>query len=372
MWGISFLVVGAILLLLSHLYPNFAIWYARFIYPIIPHTVGRFISLFPFSVNEVLMIILLISALYGLGDNIIKSFSAKGRAKLQAQNKKEAFWGFTIFSALFLHYVLFTGMNYNRESFADHIGITVQDSSTSELVQLYKILVEKAEGLADQVQTDEAGFFVLNQAVVYDDARQSMQNLNNLYGGLGTYFPQPKALRFLSNFYSKLNIGGFISILLNEANYNPNLPDQNIPFTIAHELAHAVGHYREDEANFIAYLACINSENIDFQYSALYSAIRHTLVKLRTHLCCSGYRTVYSLLPQQIQRDFVSARTYQQAHQGTVGDIHTRINDVILKLNQQTDGVQSYGRMVDLLLAYYRDQFVLDEHGASILCSDDF
>ena len=31
------------------------------------------------------------------------------------------------------------------------------------------------------------------------------------------------------------------------------------------------------------------------------------------------------------------------------------MNDAYLRLNQQEDGVQSYGRMVDLLLAYYRE-----------------
>ena len=101
MWGISFFIVGSIFLLLSHLYPDFAIWYARYIYPIIPHTMGRFISLFPFSVNEVLLILVLLVFLYELGYIILKSFSAEGRAKLKEQNKKETFWVFTILSALF-------------------------------------------------------------------------------------------------------------------------------------------------------------------------------------------------------------------------------------------------------------------------------
>ena len=32
-----------------------------------------------------------------------------------------------------------------------------------------------------------------------------------------------------------------------------------------------------------------------------------------------------------------------------------QMNDVYLKANSQEDGVKSYGRMVDLMLEYYRD-----------------
>ena len=35
-------------------------------------------------------------------------------------------------------------------------------------------------------------------------------------------------------------------------------------------------------------------------------------------------------------------------------DAKETVNDTYLKANGQTDGVRSYGRMVDLLLAYYR------------------
>ena len=33
-----------------------------------------------------------------------------------------------------------------------------------------------------------------------------------------------------------------------------------------------------------------------------------------------------------------------------------QINDVYLKVNDQKDGVKSYGRMVDLMLEYYKNR----------------
>ena len=44
------------------------------------------------------------------------------------------------------------------------------------------------------------------------------------------------------------------------------------------------------------------------------------------------------------------------AFQGKVAEVSTRVNDTYLKLQDQQDGIQSYGRVVDLMLAYHRRQ----------------
>ena len=42
--------------------------------------------------------------------------------------------------------------------------------------------------------------------------------------------------------------------------------------------------------------------------------------------------------------------------EGRVAEASARLNDKYLRANRQKDGVRSYGRMVDLMLAYYKDQ----------------
>ncbi|MFQ8979614.1 MAG: DUF3810 family protein [Waltera sp.] len=39
------------------------------------------------------------------------------------------------------------------------------------------------------------------------------------------------------------------------------------PATMCHELAHIRGYIYEDEANFIAFLACVESDDSTFQYA---------------------------------------------------------------------------------------------------------
>ena len=45
-----------------------------------------------------------------------------------------------------------------------------------------------------------------------------------------------------------------------------------------------------------------------------------------------------------------------EPYKGEAAEIHNKVNDAYLKANNQTDGVQSYGRMVDLLIAQYEKE----------------
>ena len=61
-----------------------------------------------------------------------------------------------------------------------------------------------------------------------------------------------------------------------------------------------------------------------------------------------------SNLCEEAQRDFDANNAYWEQFEGQVAEIADNINDTYLKAQNQTDGVQSYGRVVDLLLAKYR------------------
>ncbi|MCL2616985.1 MAG: DUF3810 domain-containing protein [Defluviitaleaceae bacterium] len=346
---------GLVLILVSQRHPGFAAWYSAYFFPVFPRAVGRFFGVFPFSVFEVLLVLVVLRILAGVGWTAVSLGNAYGRAKLLARAKVMPLRLMYTVSVVFLVFVLTAGINYNRESYADRIGITVQGSYADELVRLYLLLVERATLLSGQIETDADGYFALRRDGLYEHARQSMRDLNALYGGLGYSFPRAKAPMMSRLLLSNMNISGFFSPWTMEANYNGDIPGQSIPFVINHELAHVAGHMREDEANFIAYLASRNSSNADFKYSATYTALVYTLNAMRRAVNAERYAELFGLLPDQIVRDFAFARRYWQAFEGRPAEMATRANDAYLRMNQQEDGVQSYGRMVDLMLAYYRE-----------------
>ena len=93
-----------------------------------------------------------------------------------------------------------------------------------------------------------------------------MIRLGQSYPQLDGYYPYPKPL-INSRLLSVQQLCGIYSPFTIEANYNREMPYYNIPHTICHELSHLKGFMREDEANFIGYLACIGSDSPDFRYS---------------------------------------------------------------------------------------------------------
>ena len=63
---------------------------------------------------------------------------------------------------------------------------------------------------------------------------------------------------------------------------------------------------------------------------------------------------LYEQLDPQAIEDLGENNRFWDQFEGTVAEVSTKVNDTYLKAHSQTDGVKSYGRMVDLMLVYYR------------------
>ena len=103
----------------------------------------------------------------------------------------------------------------------------------------------------------------------YEKIPPALPAMKGKFGG-----PKPYALSFI---LSKMGIGGFYFPFTGEASYNRDLPGISRPFVMAHEMAHQRGFTRENEANFIAYVVCMNSAEPELRYSAAMSALIYLL-----------------------------------------------------------------------------------------------
>ncbi|HCB91141.1 MAG TPA: DUF3810 domain-containing protein, partial [Ruminococcaceae bacterium] len=61
-------------------------------------------------------------------------------------------------------------------------------------------------------------------------------------------------------------------------------------------------------------------------------------------------------LSSGVRRDLAYGAAYWRQFAGPVADASESVNDRYLKANRQSEGVKSYGRMVDLLLALQRKE----------------
>jgi hypothetical protein len=185
-------------------------------------------------------------------------------------------------------------------------------------------------------------------------AQSSYQPLAATYPSLGGYTARPKPVR-LSRGMSYLDITGVYTFYTTEANVNVDVPAYSIPVTMLHELAHFKGYMREEEANFLAYLACTQSDNEDFAYSGTMLAMIHSTNALYS-ADRQRYDAVMSQLSDGVWRDLAANSAYWKQFEGPVAEVSSKVNDVYLRSNKQEAGVKSYGQMVDLLLANSRKQ----------------
>lgn len=77
-------------------------------------------------------------------------------------------------------------------------------------------------------------------------------------------------------------------------------------FTLAHELAHASGFAREEEADLVAFLACLDSGDPYLTYAGAYGMLGRVLTVLAASAPCEWEQSS-ATLPEAVRRDFAEA-----------------------------------------------------------------
>lgn len=347
--GIALWAVALLLSLAARMLQDFAQWYSVRIYPIWVGSIGRLAGYLPFSVSELLLCLLVL----GIPVCVYRTVTRAVRIG----NRDWGKWAYAWFLNLFLLtailcflYVVNCGINYHRTSFSDCTGIRTEEYSAEELKEVCLWLTGEIAACSKEVERDRKGGMVVS-GQAGENAADAMERLGRDYPELAGYYPQPKKL-VNSWILSVQSLTGIYSPFTIEANYNGDMQAYNIPFTACHELSHLRGFMQEQEANFIAFLACGRLGDPAFAYSGnLYGWIECMNVLYRTDN--AAWKEVRSRLPADAEADLEGNRAFWAKYDGKIAEVSNRINDTYLKANGQKDGVKSYNRMVDLIVAYY-------------------
>lgn len=330
--------------------------FALHIYKWLSQFVSLFTGIIPLSLAELLLMILPIFLIIILIKFIGRIIKDKNNIKIYLT---KAFINILCSaSLLFFLFIILGGLNYYRYSFTYYSNLEVKKSSLEELYGLTRTLAQQANELRDQIPLeDENGVFKLSMSKfeLADEANRAMASLAKVYPVLGGRYSSPKPI-LLSPLMSYTEITGIFIPFTMEANVNVHISDYSIPYTMFHELAHQRGFMREDEANFISYLAGINSDNVELMYSSTMLALINSGNALYGENK-EMYFEVRSTYSDGVIRDIRANSQYWTKYEDSViSTISNKINDTYLKANAQVDGVKSYGRMVDLMLAKYRKE----------------
>lgn len=346
--------VSLTLTLLAKNTTGFAEWYSTNIYPFFVGTVGRITSVLPFSLCEILLYTVIILAAVGVTFTVVRFIKGKGKRKRLMTRVLAVVLNFAV--SVFFVFTLFCGINYNRTPFSSVSGFTIEAYTAQELADLCVYILKNANDAAGKIETDETLTVELDGKIDLDEeCKKAMNRLGERYDSLSGFYPNAKAV-IASEGMSYMKILGMYAPFTIEANYNANAPDFAKPFTVCHELSHLKGFMREDEANFIAYLACTGSDNVYLQYAGWVYALIYAANALYSAAGSDIYNELMSYADSKILAELKANSEYWKKYETPVATVATTVNDTYLKSQGQTDGKKSYGRFVDLMISYRKMQ----------------
>lgn len=250
-------------------------------------------------------------------------------------------------------FCLLWGVYYYSSSFEEQSGLNAEPISLARLESVTNYFAGLANEYGKAVCRDENGIFAEDLQSIFDASPTLYRQVEALFPCLSG--PERRAKQFsFSKALSFLDFTGFFFPFTGEANINIDSPACYIPSTIAHELAHQRGVAAEDEANFVAVLACLENGNPVYCYSACLLAYTH----LGNALYSADYNAwlkVYSSLSENVRADISFNREYWSRFETPVSSVSNSVYTGFLQSYGQSLGLKSYGACVDLLTAYYYD-----------------
>jgi hypothetical protein len=328
--------------------------YSNFFYQYI----GRLISLigqpFKFSLAEIGLVILLIALVIWLIWLIQKAWNGYLSAlDVGAYLLYRVIWvGGTV---MILFFVLW-GFNYQRQPLAVNLNLPGRETRPGELEAICSLVVNRMNlsyeaARAKQEWSNEAGLPMRREQLykLLEDSYQSLEMLGRAKDG---GFSQPKPLLF-SPWLSSLGISGIYSPFTGEANYNEEAPPCDLPYVVAHEKAHQRGFAREDEANFVGFLACVNSPDPFIRYSGYLQAMPRVMNVLAT-TNEEQYRVLAARIGQGPRSDLQGRAAFWQLREDRVlSAIARRSNDTFLRVNRVRSGIANYDEVTALIINYF-------------------
>lgn len=306
---------------------------------------AAFGDIFPFSLFEifVMLIPLLIALVVFLA---VRSFK-HGMGVRFTLNL------FAVVLIIFSEYTLSLGIAYNTTPLGERMGLSDVEVTEERLAVVMTSLRDEVNLLSQQISYNDDGISQPDYSFsdVSEKICASYENFSEEYGFPNTFVSHAKPIIF-GNVMSYFRLTGIYTFYTGEANVNSAYPMYDMTFTAAHELSHQRGILRENEANFMAYMVNSTSDDVYLRYSAalsMYEYIGSALYRTNKEM----YYEIASGLSEFAKGDIRASSAVTQRYGDTfLADLSNFMNDLFLKSNG-TDGVVTYGRVVELTVAYF-------------------
>ncbi len=338
--------------------PAFADFFNEYISGIFRFLFAQISNILPFSIAEACILLIPVFLFF------IIRYVWKYRCNTRKSTIVTLTCTFSIASAFLSSFVFTFSAGYRGSELEDKIGIEAVAIDKYDLYNSAEYLIEEINKLSPEIEYDDEGFSVMPYS--FSEMNDKLIDAYDKFG---------KKYDFIHNFYSKLkpvllseamsyaHITGIYTFFTGESNINIIFPDYTIPYTAAHELAHQRGIAREDEANMMAFLVSIESDDKYIKYCAyvnMYEYVASALRKADKEL----YKKADTMLDVNVYNEQVAySKFFKKYSKSVTSQISGAVNNIYLQ-SQGTEGRKSYGMVVDLTVAYFKHNNLIPKNTA--------
>jgi hypothetical protein len=275
----------------------------------------------------------------------------------------------TIAAVVVAGFYLLWGLNYARAPLQTRLGwkpierpadAAESERQTEEIALLTQQLIEAANrsyqefaGTDDLGRPSQPPAGATSIDATIDAAFVRVQERLLLEPGFGAARGRAKPLS-ASVILNYLQLSGFYFPWTAEANYNRLVPPPTLAHVIAHEKSHQRGIAREDEANFLGYLACAMSDDPYTRYSGYLFAQQQLLGELvRRDL--NRAREIAALRAKGMLRDIEAINLFWAQYEGRAAELSESMNNRYLRSQGERRGVAAYAASRNLIVLFARN-----------------
>ena len=354
---ISYILLGlallsAVILLAARLSPSFAVFFNGYVGGTVRALLALLTNSLPFSLAELLIILLPVFI------TLLIIYAVNSRSKSLRSILTYFVTLISGVSIIFTIFVFSFGTGYHVPTLYERFDIENDGVTINELEETAQKLVTEINQRVGKISFGSEGFskmpYSLNE--MNNVLNSAFKTVSEKYDFVQSFKSNIKPV-LMSVPMSYTHTTGVYSFFTGEANLNVDFPDYTLPYTAAHELAHQRGIARENEANFIAFLVCIESGDVYSEYSAYLNMFEYVAASLY-HSDSEAYKRVYNSLSTSAKSEIAAySRFYEKYRDSRAGEISSAINDAYLIANGTQEGTKSYGLVVDLAVAYFKGVF---------------
>jgi hypothetical protein len=348
-WSWVLLIILTILIKWMSWYPGFVERnYSEGIYPFIARIQRFLFGWVPFSLGDLFYAFLVLVILFKTFQFFRALFKKKVNRHYFISGLQQIIFFFLF---VYVFFNLLWGLNYNRQGIAYQLKLDVKRYTLQDLDTLANVIQQRINYYAGFVNETQRDSFNRKKRL-FDASIDAYKYAAKEYSFL-KYSPRsvkPSLYSYLGNY---LGFQGYYNPFSGEGQVNTTVPRFLEPFVTTHEMAHQLGYGKENEANFVGYLACRAYPSNAFRYSVYFDMYNYTVGEIYARDTAMALAYQKKLHPQVVA-DIKEFREFYKKYKNPVEPIIMWFYGNYLKANNQPAGKRSYNEVVAWLIAYYK------------------